>query len=173
MSDNKLFIRVESLPNGYSLTVNKQKYMAFTPERLMEEMFVHVGLGLDSYMNRDTISDLMTACATWPDAKDGLVALKKLQEENTKLNGTIENLKNIQRRQENMIEQLRGDVVTHKNKKIVKKTKKEKSKRTIKQLNTVSKQLDIKAKKGKREKGDAAVLEYLEKQLAEHWEGSV
>ncbi len=64
----KQFIKVsvKTLPNGYSLDVDGKGYMYFTLQELVEGIFVHVGLHKLDWLERDTITDLMTACATWP-----------------------------------------------------------------------------------------------------------
>jgi hypothetical protein len=106
MANKKTEIKVLTLPNGYALTVASQEYLCFTLEQLLESVFVHIGIGLTEYMNRDTIKDLMTACATWPNAKDALKSLKMLQDENERHKKSIENLKNINHRLELRIETL-------------------------------------------------------------------
>ena len=59
-------IRVDTLPNGYVLTVGKKQYMAFNQKELVEMIFVHVGLAIDDYMDKGMVHDLMTACAAAP-----------------------------------------------------------------------------------------------------------
>jgi predicted RNase H-like nuclease (RuvC/YqgF family) len=60
-------IRVDTVPNGYVLTVGKKQYMAFSQKELVEMIFVHVGLSIDDYMDKGMVRDLMTACAAAPD----------------------------------------------------------------------------------------------------------
>lgn len=59
-------IRVDTLPNGYVLTVGKKQYMAFNQKELVEMIFVHVGLAIDDYLDKGMVRDLMTACAAAP-----------------------------------------------------------------------------------------------------------
>lgn len=99
----KPYIKVETLPNGYALTVGKQEYLCFSPTQLVESIFIHIGIGLTEYMNRETMTDLMTACATWPDAKDALKMLKTIQGENSNQKRSIENLKRVNERLEERI----------------------------------------------------------------------
>lgn len=101
-------IKIDTLPNGYSVTIDGKQMLYFNEQELLEGMFVHIGLQLGDYMNKQTIHDLMTACATWPEAKKGLVALKDIQEQNTALHNQIENLKNIIKRKEAYIEELKA-----------------------------------------------------------------
>ena len=101
-------IKIDTLPNGYSVTIDGKQMLYFNEQELLEGMFVHVGLQLGDYMNKTTIRDLMNACATWPDAKKGLIALKDVQEQNTNLHNQVENLKNIIKRKEAYIEELKA-----------------------------------------------------------------
>lgn len=74
MAKELLPIKIETLPNGYGLKVDGNDYMAFNDRELLEMMFVHVGLEKRNYMDKDTIHDLMTACATWPKEGDAIKA---------------------------------------------------------------------------------------------------
>lgn len=98
---NKLkTITVETLPNGYGLKVGKHEHLAFNERELLECMFVHIGLKMEDYMNKGTIRDLMTACATWPDATKGLSELINWKTQNAALHKTIKNLRDSIRRLE-------------------------------------------------------------------------
>lgn len=95
-----LKVIVQTLPNGYSLDVDGKSYMYFTLQELMEGIFVHVGLHKLDWLDRDTITDLMTACATWPKEGDAIqeaarltAQIESLQQARTKDASTIEALK--------------------------------------------------------------------------------
>lgn len=94
-------VSVQTLPNGYSLDVDGKGYMYFTLQELMEGIFVHVGLHKLDWLDRDTITDLMTACATWPKEGDAIqeaarltAQIESLQQTRTKDTSTIATLKN-------------------------------------------------------------------------------
>ena len=65
-------VKVETAPNGYSLDVDGNGYMYFTLAELVEGFFTHVGLGIVDYCDEQTMRDLMTACATWPNEGDAI-----------------------------------------------------------------------------------------------------
>lgn len=94
-------VSVQTLPNGYSIDVDGKGYMYFTIQELMEGIFVHVGLHKLEWLDRDTITDLLTACATWPKEGDAIqeaarltAQVEALQQGRTKDAGTIATLKN-------------------------------------------------------------------------------
>lgn len=94
-------VSVQTLPNGYSLDVDGKGYMYFTLQELLEGIFVHVGLHKLDWLDRDTITDLMTACATWPKEGDAIqeaarltAQIESLQQTRTKDASTIATLKN-------------------------------------------------------------------------------
>ena len=93
-------VSVHTLPNGYSLDVDGKGYMYFTLQELVEGIFVHVGLHKLDWLDRDTITNLMTACATWPNEGDAIKSaarltaqIESLQQARTKDASTIEALK--------------------------------------------------------------------------------
>ena len=94
-------VSVQTLPNGYSLDVDGKSYMYFTIQELLEGIFVHVGLHKLDWLDRDTINNLMTACATWPNEGDAIqdaarmrAQVEDLQQSRTKDASTIATLKN-------------------------------------------------------------------------------
>ena len=72
-------IRVETLPNGYGLKVGKHEYLAYNDRELLECMFVHIGLQVGDYMNKQTIRDIMSACANYPDGTKALEEIVRLE----------------------------------------------------------------------------------------------
>ena len=93
MKREKIKISVQTLPNGYALTVDDQNYMYFNTRELLEGLFYHVGLEKTGYMDRQTIHDLMFAAATWPDAKDAVKDALRLTAENSRLTKEVGGLK--------------------------------------------------------------------------------
>jgi len=70
-------ITLETLPNGYALTVDLDKYMYFSVEDLLTGFFTHVGLKMGNPLDKELMRDLMTACATWPREGDAIQAAAK------------------------------------------------------------------------------------------------
>ena len=93
MKRENINISVQTLPNGYALTVDDQEYMYFNTRELLEGLFYHVGLEKTEYMDKQTIHDLMFAAATWPDAKDAVKDALRLTAENSRLTKEIGGLK--------------------------------------------------------------------------------
>lgn len=93
-------ISVHTLQNGYSLDVDGKGYMYFTLQELLDGFFVHVGLHKLDWLDRDTITNLVTACATWPKEGDAIqqaahltAQIESLQQSRAKDASTIEALK--------------------------------------------------------------------------------
>lgn len=79
MSKKKLpFIKVETLPNGYALTVGKHEYLALSAESLVDIFFTHVAIGELEYINRDMAAGLLQAATTWPTVGQALSANAQL-----------------------------------------------------------------------------------------------
>lgn len=75
MAKNKLpRIYVTTLPNGYAFTVDGNEYMCFTPEQLVDEVFVRIAIGMREYLNKENVAAIMETCAKWPDIKDAAKA---------------------------------------------------------------------------------------------------
>lgn len=74
-------ISVTTLPNGYGLEVAGNSYMYFTEQQLVEGILVHVGLAVHDYLSRETIGDLVAACATWPREGDAIKAAARQEAE--------------------------------------------------------------------------------------------
>ena len=79
MEKRKLpLIKVETLPNGYALTVGKHEYLALSAESLVDIFFTHVAIDLLEYINRDMAAGLLQAAATWPTVGEALSANAQL-----------------------------------------------------------------------------------------------
>jgi hypothetical protein len=93
-------ISVQTLPNGYSLDVDGKGFMYYTVQDLLEGFFMHVGLRKTDYLDREVITNLMTACATWPKEGDAIqeaarltAQVETLQERGNRNTSTINQLK--------------------------------------------------------------------------------
>ena len=79
-------LHVSMLPNGYNVKIGNKSMLYFNEQELLDGLFIHIGMKIDDYMNKQTIHDLMTACATYPDGTKAL-------EEITRLEGIIKELR--------------------------------------------------------------------------------
>ena len=98
-------VSVQTLPNGYSLDVDGKGYMYFTLQELLDGIFVHVGLHKLDWLDRDTITGLMTACATWPKEGDAI-------QEAARMTAQIESLQQTRTKDANTIEALKKELVS-------------------------------------------------------------
>lgn len=71
-------IKVETLSNGYSLTINKRKFLYFDEEKLAAGIFYHILNKNTDEVGIDFAVNLMEAAATWPTIKDSVAANAKL-----------------------------------------------------------------------------------------------
>ena len=92
-------IRVTTLPNGYSVDLEKESFMYYSPMALLEGLFVHVGMNRERAMMKEEIKTLIEA------VKDG-GAVTKLQEEVNELKDTIAELRKQVREQKKVIREL-------------------------------------------------------------------
>lgn len=97
-----LRVKVETLPNGYALTVNGEEYMYFNGRELLAGMFYHVGLEKLDYIDADHVEMLMEAILTWPSIQEAAqgqaVQMKELKEARQDLYKTRRQLAEIDNR---------------------------------------------------------------------------
>ena len=94
MAKELLNIKIQTLPNGYSLTVGDNKYMYHSTEELLEGFMYHVGLEEIGYINIESMKDFLTAAVVYrADDKDITKKMKKLSDENQRLTSLYENTK--------------------------------------------------------------------------------
>ena len=74
-------VTMVTIANGYQLTVDGTEYFYFSVAELVEGFFTHVGLGIADYCDEQTMRDLITACATYPNEGDAIKAVSKLHAE--------------------------------------------------------------------------------------------
>jgi len=94
MKTELLNIKIQTLPNGYALTVGNNEYMYFTLEKLLEGFLYHIGLGELGIVNIDDIKMLVESAVVYR-ADDGQITKKmtKLANENERLQSMFENQK--------------------------------------------------------------------------------
>ena len=81
-------ISVQTLPNGYSLSIegHKHEYMYFSPEKLLEGIMVHVGLKMTEQLSTDTIKSFIESALEWNNQKAIRKELQKAQREMDRVN---------------------------------------------------------------------------------------
>ena len=92
-------IQVKTLPNGYTVDLEKENFMYYSPMALLEGLFVHVGMNREGALTKEEIKTLIEA------VKDG-GAVTKLQEEVNQLKDTIAELRKQVREQKKVIREL-------------------------------------------------------------------
>lgn len=100
-------INVKTVPNGYLLTVDGQEYMYHSAVKLLDGMFVRVGLGILDYLDTSAIHDLMIAATTWPNAKDAMKNVATMNAEIESLRGHYAKAKERIEKQAETIDELR------------------------------------------------------------------
>ena len=96
-------IQVKTLPNGYSVDLEKENFMYYSPMTLLEGLFVHVGMNREGAMTKEEIKVLIES------VKNGGI-VTKLQAEVNALNDTIVELRKQVREQKKVIKELSKEV---------------------------------------------------------------
>ena len=68
-------VLLTTLPNGYALTVDKKEYMAFDVEGMLAQVFTHIALHENDYMEANYVKSLFEVAGAWPDHKDAYNAV--------------------------------------------------------------------------------------------------
>ena len=102
-AQERIAIQVKTLPNGYSLDLEKENFMYYSPLALVEGLFVHVGMNREGAMTKEEIKALIEA------VKNG-GAVTKLQAEVNELKDTIVELRKQVREQKKVIKELSMEV---------------------------------------------------------------
>ena len=74
-NDERPNVLLTTLPNGYALTVDKKEYMAFDVENMLAQVFTHIALHENDYLDANYIKSLFEVAGTWPDHKDAYNAV--------------------------------------------------------------------------------------------------
>lgn len=111
MKTELLNIKIQTLPNGYALTVGNEEYMYFTLEKLAEGFLYHVCLGELGAASNEDIKTFLDAAVVYR-ADDGKIAKKMviLEEENKRLSFACENQKKIIARQKSALRKAREEL---------------------------------------------------------------
>jgi hypothetical protein len=153
-------LHVSMLPNGYDVKIGKKSMLYFNEQELLEGLFVHIGLKIDDYMNKQTIHDLMTACATYPDGAKALEEIARLEGVIKELREKINTLQNNTRWHNEQIKH--KEEVNVKLRQELKQMKREHPKRVRARENTLANVCQTMKRKGGRDKADAAIIAQME-----------
>lgn len=72
-------INVRTVPNGYTLTVDKGNYMYFTPEELLMGFMMHVGCGVTTELDTDKLPSIVAAMVAYPTQKELVERVAELE----------------------------------------------------------------------------------------------
>lgn len=91
MEKKILNVKVTTIPNGYTLDVEKEKYMYHSLKDLLEGFMYHVGLGELGYTDTQSISEFITAAVVYrADDKKIAKKMKLLTDEKNRLQSTCD-----------------------------------------------------------------------------------
>lgn len=93
MKKELLNIKIQPLPNGYALTVNKSEYMYFNPKELLEGFIYHVGLEELDEVDSETRHNIIAAAIAWKENGKAIKELVKLREEYERIESQNKNFK--------------------------------------------------------------------------------
>ena len=74
-NDKRPNVLLTTVPNGYALTVDKKEYMAFDVEGMLAQVFTHIALHENDYMDANYVKSLFEVAGAWPDHKDAYNAV--------------------------------------------------------------------------------------------------
>ena len=74
-NDERPNVLLTTLPNGYALTVDKKEYMAFDVESMLAQVFTHIALHENDYLDANYVKSLFEVAGAWPDHKDAYNAV--------------------------------------------------------------------------------------------------
>ena len=69
-NDKRPNVLLTTVPNGYALTVDKKEYMAFDVEGMLAQVFTHIALHENDYLEANYVKSLFEVAGAWPDHKD-------------------------------------------------------------------------------------------------------
>ena len=102
-ASKRIALLVRTMVNGYSVELEREGYMYYDVQSLIEGLFVHVGMNRLGAMTKDEIKTMVEA------VKDGS-AIKKLQAEVNELKETIDDQKKQIREQMKEIKELKKEL---------------------------------------------------------------
>ena len=99
----RVALLVRTMVNGYSVDLEREGYMFYSVQDLLEGLFVHIGINRLGAMTKEEIKTLLDA------TKDGSI-VKKLQAEVNELKEIIAEQKKENREQKRVIKELKQEL---------------------------------------------------------------
>lgn len=94
MAKELLNIKIQTLPNGYALDVEKKSYMYYNLEELLDGFVYHIGLEELDDVDNETRRDIIAASLTWKENGEAIKELIKQKKINEKLENANKRLQN-------------------------------------------------------------------------------
>ena len=99
MEKKLLNVRILTHPNGYGLTVDKNEYLYYNLEELLEGFMYHIGLEELQSIDNETIKEFIAAAVVWrADNGETAKEIVRLREENKTLANVCAKLKKSTKR---------------------------------------------------------------------------
>ena len=102
-ASKRIALLVRTMVNGYSVELEREGYMYYDVQSLLEGLLVHVGMNRIGAMTKEEIKTMVEA------VKDGS-AVKKLQAEVNDLKAVIDEQKKLIREQKKEIKELKSEL---------------------------------------------------------------
>ena len=102
-ASKRIALLVRTMVNGYSVELEREGYMYYDVQSLLEGLFVHIGMNRIGAMTKEEIKTMVEA------VKDGS-AIRKLQAEVNVLKETIDEQKKLIREQKKVIKELKSEL---------------------------------------------------------------
>ena len=93
MKKEKVNIKVTTIPNGYALDVDNQKFMYFSLKDLLEGFMYHVGLQELGEVDKETIELFLNASVVWSKNSSLVKELIRQKQKNEILQKRVSGLK--------------------------------------------------------------------------------
>ena len=102
-ASKRIALLVRTMVNGYSVELERESYMYYDVQSLLEGLLVHVGMNRIGAITKEEIKTMVEA------VKDGS-AVKKLQAEVNDLKAVIDEQKKLIREQKKEIKELKSEL---------------------------------------------------------------
>ena len=102
-ASKRIALLVRTMVNGYSVDLEREGYMYYDVQSLLEGLFVHIGMNRLGAMTKEEIKTMVEA------VKDGS-AIKKLQAEVNELKAVIDEQMKLIREQKRVIKDLKKEL---------------------------------------------------------------
>ena len=136
--DSKIKIKVQTVPNGYTLDIHKDEtdfgYLYFTLPKLLEGFIYHIGLEEMRAATKEKIHDVIEASLTWRDKRENVLTILQMNAEVQAMKERLIGVCNKIDEQRRLIDQLREKNTVMK--KVIREYEEENEKREIRKKKT-------------------------------------